>query len=93
MIASLFNILGIKMIGQIKTLLASSSTKENKNGTTACKVSIQSILDEGCDLSLVKKIAKSQGMKLIKNDTALSFDSTNMEKTVQTFLEKLNQAA
>ena len=78
------------MSTMLSTLVSTASKKPGSNGSSTFKVSIQAILDHGFDVSRIKKIAKSKGMRLIKNDTALSFESKNLNGDMEAFLSDLN---
>lgn len=74
----------------LNTLVSTASKKPSANGFSLFKVSIQAVLDHGFDIARIKKIAKTKGMRLIKNDTALSFESKNLDDDMQSFLHELN---
>lgn len=80
----------IDMSTMLNTLVSTASKKSSSNGLNSFKVSIQAVLDHGFDIARIKKIAKAKGMRLIKNDTALSFESKDLDNDIKSFLHELN---
>ena len=76
----------------LNSLIYVANKKLNAKGVPVYTVNLQSAIDEGFMMSEIKKAAKSKGMRLVKNDTTLSFDSHDLQVSLSGFIDALQPA-
>lgn len=74
----------------VSQMITRSTKKTSNKGKTTHKVQIDPLINEGFELSDIRKAAKKMGFKLVDTDTKLSIESNELSASLNTLLTTLS---